>query len=219
MSDAIAEQTEDTAAQTSARDRIVDAAAQCFRRFGVTKTTLEDIAEQAGTSRATIYRTIPGGRDEIVLTVLLRESAVVLEPLRAELEAMSGFEEQLVEGVARAIELGREHPNLQMLFTAETVMSSVVVPGAWAAVVQANEALLSPLTKMARERGELRPELTDAAVSEWLCRIILSIFVAPAGYVEHPTELRAYLRTFMVPSLVNDAPQQPTSDAIARAAL
>lgn len=204
MTDAMPATAEDNGEQSSGRDRILDAAARCFRRFGVTKTTLEDIAEQAGTSRATIYRTIPGGRDEIVLTVLLAESAAVLEPLRVELEAMDGFEEQMVEGVARAIELGREHPNLEMLFTAETVMASVVVPGAWAAVVGATEAFVAPLTESARRRGELRQGLTDAAVSEWLCRIILSIFMAPDGYVGHPAALRTYLRTFMVPSLVND---------------
>lgn len=202
MTDALSSTRRHTGERTSGRDRILDAAAQCFRRFGVSKTTLEDIAEQAGTSRATIYRTIPGGRDEIVLTVLLVESAAVLEPLRVELEAMDKFEQQIVEGVARAVELGREHPNLRMLFTAESVMSSVAVPGAWAAVVQSTENFLAPIIEQARERGDLRPNLTDTAVSEWVCRIILSIFLAPDDSVSDPLALRSYLSTFMVPALV-----------------
>src|SRR3546814_9749490 len=47
-----------------ARDRLIDAAETCFTRFGVAKTTLEDIATEAGVSRATVYRYFEGGRDE-----------------------------------------------------------------------------------------------------------------------------------------------------------
>ncbi len=192
-------------AETPIRDRILEGAAQCFRRFGVAKTTLEDIAEEAGTSRATIYRTIPGGRDEIVLTVLLTESQSNLEPIRDELKELPTFEAQLVEGLARVVELSREDPQLALLFTSETVMTSVVLPGAWHAVLAATAVFIRPLTERARARGELRTNLTDTEISDWLCRVIVSIMAFPGDFVDVPDELRNYLRNFLVPSLVADA--------------
>lgn len=38
----------------------------CFERWGIAKTTLDDIAEESGISRATIYRMYPGGRRALV---------------------------------------------------------------------------------------------------------------------------------------------------------
>ena len=75
----------------AARDRLIDAAEACFTKFGPAKTTLEDIASEAGVSRATVYRYFDGGRDEIILGVVLREAKDFLEALarRAQRESLS----------------------------------------------------------------------------------------------------------------------------------
>lgn len=189
--------------ETPIRDRILDGAAQCFRRFGVAKTTLEDIAAEAGTSRATIYRTIPGGRDEIILAVLLSEGRTTLEPVFEAMYAMDKFESQLVEGMARVVEASRNDPQLAMLFTAETVMTSVVLPGAWDAVLSATSELIAPLTSAARARDELRGALSDGEISDWIVRVIVSIVAFPGEFVTTPRDLRNYLATFAVPSLLS----------------
>src|SRR6476619_4654656 len=49
------------------RDRLLAATYRCVERFGLAKTTVEDIAKESGVSRATIYRQFPGGRDELLL--------------------------------------------------------------------------------------------------------------------------------------------------------
>ena len=36
-------------------ERLLDAAASCYARFGLAKTTAEDVAREAGVSRATLY--------------------------------------------------------------------------------------------------------------------------------------------------------------------
>lgn len=38
----------------------------CFDRWGIAKTTIDDIAEESGISRASIYRMYPGGRAALV---------------------------------------------------------------------------------------------------------------------------------------------------------
>src|SRR2546425_11234312 len=49
------------------RDRLLAATYHCVSRFGLAKTTIEDVAKESGVSRATIYRQFPGGRDELLL--------------------------------------------------------------------------------------------------------------------------------------------------------
>ena len=38
------------------RDRLLAATYRCVSRFGLAKTTIDDVAKQSGLSRATIYR-------------------------------------------------------------------------------------------------------------------------------------------------------------------
>ena len=45
--------------------RVLDAALDCCERWGRSKTTVDDIATEAGISRATLYRMFPGGRDNL----------------------------------------------------------------------------------------------------------------------------------------------------------
>ena len=45
---------------TAPRTRLLDATLACIARVGVSKTTLDDVAREAGCSRATLYRYFPG---------------------------------------------------------------------------------------------------------------------------------------------------------------
>src|SRR5690348_9119393 len=57
-------------------DRILDAALACVARVGVAKTTLDDVAREAGCARATVYRCFPG-RQALLRAVLDREVAAL----------------------------------------------------------------------------------------------------------------------------------------------
>ncbi|WP_040697921.1 helix-turn-helix domain-containing protein, partial [Nocardia vinacea] len=54
--------------------RILDAALVQFSKVGVKKTTIEDVARQAGVDRVTVYRRV-GSRDDLVQAVISREVA------------------------------------------------------------------------------------------------------------------------------------------------
>lgn len=184
------------------RVAVMSAAARCFRQYGVSKTTVDDIAAESGVSRATLYRTIPGGRDEIVLEVLLSEASEGFELIRAAVEVLPDFESQIVEGIALAIEGIRDDPNLAMLFTGESVTATVAIPGAWDALQRVTATLLEPFVDAARARGELVAGLSDEDVAEWVNRMIGSLLAFPGRIATSAEELRTYVRRFVVPALI-----------------
>ncbi len=55
------------------RERIIEAAYACFARFGLAKTTVEDVVKESGVSRATVYRGFPGGKDQLLHEVVAWE--------------------------------------------------------------------------------------------------------------------------------------------------
>src|SRR6185295_12280641 len=56
--------------------RILDATMTCLSRFGVAKTTIDDVAREAGCSRATVYRYFTN-RNALVASAVDREIAVL----------------------------------------------------------------------------------------------------------------------------------------------
>ncbi|MDQ3757030.1 MAG: TetR/AcrR family transcriptional regulator, partial [Actinomycetota bacterium] len=55
--------------------RVREAALRCIARWGMAKTTLDDVAREAGISRATVYRLFPGGKDGLMEAVARAEIA------------------------------------------------------------------------------------------------------------------------------------------------
>src|ERR687890_147806 len=87
---------------TPVEDRIVDGLLESVARWGIAKTTVEDVARAAGVSRATVYRAFPGGKDVIFEAVVRRESARFLAAVTARLDAAETLEDAAVIGMAQA---------------------------------------------------------------------------------------------------------------------
>src|SRR5258706_10904029 len=59
-------------ASPTQQDRVLDGTLACIARVGLGKTTLDDVAREAGCARATVYRCFPGKR-ALFTAVLERE--------------------------------------------------------------------------------------------------------------------------------------------------
>lgn len=184
-----------------ARTRLVDAAEACFDRYGVLKTTVEDVATEAQVSRATVYRYF-AGRDDLILAVLLREAGRFLGRLNGKVRNQTSLAEALVEGVLFTVDSVRKDPHLALLFTPEAAGLTSRIAGASDALFSTTADFLRPLLD---NNDQLRAGVNVEEASEWLLRIILSLLTAP-GPVERSTAAqRRYLHTFLVPAIV-DAP-------------
>jgi AcrR family transcriptional regulator len=155
-------------------ERILDAALVCVARWGVAKTTLDDIAGEAGCSRATVYRVVAGGKDGLMLAVVARELERFFAHLAARLAAEPTLAGRLAVGIAESIRVVRGHAALQYLIEHEP---EVVLPFV-------SFDALDPLLAAAASFGvdALGPYLDEAEAretGEWVARIVVAYGFEP----------------------------------------
>jgi AcrR family transcriptional regulator len=182
------------------RNRLLDAAASCFRRFGIAQTTMDDVIRAARIPRTTAYRHV-GAKGDLIAAVVLREITTFLERLAVELAGMEPIEEALVEGVLRSIE--ECHQN-------ELLAKSLGIEGLVAvhATTVAHEeesfrtfvAFMAPFLDQARSAHRLRPGLSNEDVTEWIIRTITSFALMGDARGRTRAERRSYLKRMLVPA-------------------
>jgi AcrR family transcriptional regulator len=179
-------------------NRIVDAALRCVARWGVNKTTLDDVAREAGLSRATVYRLIPGGKDGLMELVARVEITEFFQALAQRLDAATELEGLLVTGMTEAGRRIRNHPALQFVLTYEP---EIVLP----------RLAFSQMDRVLRLAGAFAtpylarfvPAEEAPSAAEWVIRIILSYASCPAEGVDITDEesVRRLVRTYLLPGL------------------
>jgi len=91
----------------------------CIERWGLAKTSLEDVANEAGLSRATVYRYFEGGRDQLVSETIGWEVAKYLGRLADAVEPEQGIEAKLVRGLVFGHQAIDDHLLLQRVLSTE----------------------------------------------------------------------------------------------------
>ena len=189
-----------------ARDRLIDAAEACFSRFGVSKTTLEDIAAQAGVSRATVYRYFDGGRDEIILGVVLREAGVFMNALQRRVQRERQLADAIVEGILYTIASVRKNEHLALLFAPEVAGQTTSIAGASTALFELTTDFLRPIFEEARLEGQLREGVVAEDAAEFVLRMILSLLSVDGPRRRSDAKQRQFLHTFCAGAIVGGRP-------------
>src|ERR687891_627030 len=95
--------------QADTRSRAIEALLACVARHGLGKTTLDDVAREAGCARATLYRHVGGKRELVALTVVA-EAARMTSMLHAVAAEHDSLEDAMVAVVTSAARDLTTHP-------------------------------------------------------------------------------------------------------------
>ena len=159
------------------RQRILDAAGHCFAGGGYAKTTVEQIALQAGVSKALVYNHFRG-KEQILEAVLERTLADWDEATRA-----TGWSEgeSVLQGLAdmhrAGLEYARDNPLVRALFRLDPLV--LLDMRRSAAVRQSLEQFRAQLVTTIRAgvaSGELRGDL-DAERAAEVVRVLHLAFI------------------------------------------
>jgi AcrR family transcriptional regulator len=160
------------------RARVLDAALRCVARFGISKTTVEDVAREAHLSRASLYRFFPGGRDEILAMMVEREVRGFFRTLGEHLDGIDDYQERIVIAMTLAAEQLVMHEALGFVLAHEP---ELVLPHVSFAgldnVLDTAAAFFAPYLV-----GLLEPEDARRA-AEWVTRLVLSHVICPPSPV------------------------------------
>jgi len=181
------------------RERVVGATVRCIARWGLAKTTVDDVAREAGVGRATLYRLFPGGRDALLDAVVAAETAALLSRIRAGVAAASSLEDVLVCCVLEggAVLIGHEALRYLLAHEPESVLPYLAfdrLDGLLRRVCETGGPLLAPW---------LGPGDDAARTAEWVARIVLSYALAPSPSFDlrDPESVRRLVRTYVLPGL------------------
>lgn len=202
----------------SPRERIYAAALRCFQRDGVPRTTMDTIASEAGLSRPTIYYYFKD-KQALIIEAVMRQQA---ESHRLHKEQLAGRLTGLaaiVEAAALSIERAISNPYTALLTRPENErLTATAMHSPAARELQA--AFWGPLLADARTRGELRNDLADGEIIEWIMFIEFSVVTnGPLLGLTGAEPIRTALRRFVSPALGGNgalAPARQGTRAIPR---
>ena len=157
------------------RERLLEAGYECTARWGLAKTTVEDVARQAGVSRATVYRYFPGGRDELISAVVAWEFARFFLRLYEEVADAESLEEVMERGLMFAHRALVGHEVLQRILVTEP---ETLLPQMSIEADQTQTLVAAFLTPYLVRHGMTEGAELDAA-ADFLARMVLSYIGSP----------------------------------------
>lgn len=202
------------AGRSPLEEGIIAAALVCIARWGVGKTTVDDIAREAGCSRATLYRAFPGGKDVILAATARREMVRALEALDEACRAADDLDELLTCALWSGVTQIRNHAALQYLLAHEP---GVVLPWlSFDAIDPLLETVTGFLAPLARRFVE---PAAAAELAESVCRLVIAYAFedalgSPVAVIDRASAGHV-VSTFLVPGVTVGEPALAGAGAMA----
>lgn len=170
-----------------AADRILDAAGELFATHGVASVGMNEIAEAAGCSRATLYRYFEN-REVLRTAYVNRETYRVHHQMIEQLTEVADPRERLIAGVTASLRLVRQSPALRSWF-ANT--EAPIGP-----MIAEQSDLIQALTAgFLISLGPDEPSVVERR-ARWLVRVMTSLLIFPGT---DEADERAMVEEFVVP--------------------
>lgn len=163
-------------APPAALDPYLDAAAVCFARHGVSRTTVPDIAREVGVSRTTVYRQV-GSVEHLARLLLARELHRFLVRLPELLEGATG-PDTITRLVGVVVRFARAHPVLTKVLADEDEVVGAFLLHDLPDLVARVSGMATPLLEQAMAGG-LIGRRDPAILAEFLVRTTVSLVLAP----------------------------------------
>ncbi len=179
--------------------RIVRAAYQCFERFGVRKTTIEDIAVAAGVSRPTVYKHY-AGKDAIVDRICALESFRVNADIRKALKKGGTLADTLTQCLLLSVRSAGRNPYIRRFLESISAASASADPKG--PIHQVQRDRWGSLLERARDDGTLAADLSIDDVVSWLTLSQALLLIKVDAVETSDAELAVFIRRFIVEPLL-----------------
>jgi AcrR family transcriptional regulator len=190
---------------TETRELILESAYSCFRKYGLLKTTIVDIAKEANVSRSTIYEYF---RDKGAILEACAEQAseqFYREMSRA-MDRGSTLEEKLSHAAVFVTQARRAIASEE--YFDEDAISLLLTKDA-AVLLHECVDFFAPYLSAAKLTGEVRKDLDVASAGEWFARILFSLFstASPIRDMDDPDVVAEFVSAHVVRGFASERPR------------
>jgi AcrR family transcriptional regulator len=163
--------------QNEVVQQILDAGSAWLTRFGNEKTTIQDVAQASGISRATIYRYFPG-RAQLLQAITDYDQASQLQEVRIRAAAAASLEEALAIAAEVLWVAALRFRTSEHLANRDRGLANYLVfrradRSEWIT------ELIRPYVQRAREAGELPSDVSLDDAIEWIVMTLSAIPMLP----------------------------------------
>ena len=185
--------------RTEVRERILEGTSRAICAQGVRQTSLEDIAGEAGCSRATVYRHFPGGRDELLAALVAFEHRRFFVRLARALEDATTLEEVMERGLRVAHRAVVELEVLQIVLREQPELLEPTLVRAGRPTLRLVAEFLVPYLVA----HGLDDPAEAAAEADYLARMVLSYISSPGRFdLDDPDQVRDLVRCELLGGLL-----------------
>ena len=195
------------------QERVLEGALVCIGRYGLARTTVDDVAAASGVSRATIYRHFPGGREQLVTDTVAWETGRFFARLGQAVAAAPDLCVLLEDALVFARRSLAEHAVFQRVVQNEPERLLPLITVEANRILPMIGAFLVPFLERERDAARLRPGADLGQTADYLARMVLSCIGAPGVYdFDDPAEIRLLVREQMLAGVLAPGailPQRP----------
>jgi TetR/AcrR family transcriptional repressor of uid operon len=182
--------------------RIVDAAHELFCRFGIQRTTMEDVARRAGVSRITVYRRF-ATRSVLVDHVIRREIRRYFDQFLVDIEQAKTAADRVVLGFVSSLRAIRRNPLLGGLMAADPNALVPTTIGDGGRTLATVREFVAGQLRREQDAGNVSSDVNVDVVAELMVRVCSSFLVIPSHIIDldDDEQLSDLARQFLVPML------------------
>ncbi|WP_204802151.1 TetR/AcrR family transcriptional regulator [Mycobacterium riyadhense] len=187
---------------TDTRELIVESAYACFRKHGLQKATIVDIARAANVSRSTVYEYFS---DKAAILEACAEHAS--EQFYREMSKAMSWGSSLEEKLSLAavfVTQARRAIASEKYFDEEAI--SLLLTKDAAVLLRECVDFFAPYLSAAKLTGEVRKDLDIEPAGEWFARILFSLFSTPSSTLDmdNPEVVEEFVRAHVVRGFASD---------------
>lgn len=193
--------TEVAAAPRSARERIIDAARDAFRRNGIAATPLDEVAALAGVARPNLYRYF-SSREELVRQVMIAEVRAVNVARWSRITLSGPVRPLILDSLVSGYDLAHDYI-AHVTLVAEATAITAELMSQDPDIAAAQYEYWNPLLEYGRVRGEIAAGLSNERIVRWF--LTNHLLVAERLDLIPDGDVRAWFADFVVPPVLAPA--------------
>ncbi|SON58642.1 Fatty acid metabolism regulator protein [Mycobacterium simulans] len=193
-------------AVTDTRELIVESAYACFRKHGLQKTTIVDIARAANVSRSTIYEYF-SDKAAILEACAEHASEQFYREMSKAMDRGGSLEEKLSHAAVFVTQARRAIAS-EKYFDEEAI--SLLLTKDAGVLLRECVDFFAPYLSAAKLTGEVRKDLDVEPAGEWFARILFSLFSTPSSTLDmdDPEVVAEFVRAHVVRGFATERPRR-----------